>query len=282
MTLFQSIFLGLIQGIAEFLPISSSAHLIIFPWFFNWEDGGLTFDVALHAGTLIALLLYFRSEWTRLFFALLKFKPADLKLLTKNTNISDETKSDQPHEQDLRLALFIIVATIPGAIMGLLLEKKAEHAFRSPVLIAGNLAVMGLILWFFDRKGKKTRVVNDMTLKDAILIGITQGFAVIPGISRAGITISAALSQGLDRESSARFSFYLSMPIIAGACILKLRHLTGADLTPPFLSGVAAAAIAGYFAIGGLIRFLQKQSYGVFAGYRVLLAIIVWVVAFLR
>lgn len=277
MTSFQSVILGIIQGIGEFLPISSSAHLIIIPWFLNWDDGGLTFDVALHAGTLVALLLYFRAEWFRLLQALFRFRGDSLKLL-KNQN----TSLLSPQQRELRLALFIIIATIPGALMGLALEKKAEHTFRNPSLIALNLAVMGAVLWICDRRGAKVKSIEQMDFKDALTIGLSQGLAVIPGISRAGITISTALVKGMHREAAARFSFFLSMPIIAGACILKLRHLTGADLTTPFLLGILAAAVSGYLAIGGLIRFLQQKSYGVFAAYRIVMAIAVWIVAFSR
>jgi undecaprenyl-diphosphatase len=276
MTLFQSLVLGIIQGIGEFLPISSSAHLIIIPWFLNWDDGGLTFDIALHFGTLVALLIYFRNEWLALFKSLRHFRLSSFSLLKPNSKVLSK------QELDLRLTFYIIIATIPGALMGLALEKKAEHAFRNPSLIAANLLVMGIILWICDKKSSLKKSVDEMTLKQALIIGISQGFAVIPGVSRAGITISTALVSGFNREAAARFSFYLSMPIIAGACILKLRHLTSADLTPEFLVGILAAGVSGYLAIGALIKFLQKKSYGVFASYRAVMAIAVWIVAFSR
>jgi len=266
MSVFQGLVLGIVQGIAEFLPISSSAHLIIIPWLLGWDDGGLTFDVALHAGTLVALLVYFRKEWMLLIKGLLKIK---------SPNFLSPNLAPDP---DTRMALFITYGTIPGALMGLLLEKKAEHAFRSPVLIATTLAIMGVILWIADKHSKKTKTLDQMTLKDSLMIGIAQGFAVIPGFSRSGVTISTALVQGFDRQASARFSFFLSMPIIAGACVLKLRHLTVGDLTAPFLVGVAAAAVSGYFAIGGLIKFLQTRSYGAFAAYRVLVGVAIWLI----
>jgi len=263
MSLFQGVILGLVQGIAEFLPISSSAHLILIPWILAWDDGGLTFDIALHAGTLIALLIYFRNEWLGLAKGLMAYS-------------KDKTNRDG------QMAIYIILATIPGAIMGLLLEKKAEHAFRDPRIVATNLAFMGFVLWIMDRKGKKTKKIEEISLKESLLIGVAQGFAVIPGFSRAGVTISTALIQGFDRESSARFSFFLSMPIIAGACLLKLRHLTMGDLTLPFLAGIFAAAVSGYLAIGGLIRFLQQRSYGVFAIYRVAAGLVVWILYSVR
>jgi undecaprenyl-diphosphatase len=265
MTFLHSIVLGIIQGIGEFLPISSSAHLILVPWVMGWDDGGLTFDVALHAGTLVALLIYFRQQWIQLVKGLFRVRPHHLKDL--------KTLNEDPMA---KMALFVLIGTIPGAIMGLALEKKAEHAFRDPRLIAVNLAIMGAILWYLDRRGKKQKTLDEMTLKDGLIVGIAQGFAVIPGVSRAGITISAALAQGYQRTPAATFSFFLSMPIIAGACILKLRHLTGADITPVFLAGIGAAAIAGLIAISGLMQYLRTRSYGVFAVYRFVIAIAVF------
>ena len=264
MTTWQSIILGIVQGLGEFLPISSSAHLIVIPWLLGWDDGGLTFDVALHGGTLIALLVYFRREWISFGKALLTFR------------------GRFSGDEDQRIAVYIILSTIPGALMGLLLEKKAEHAFRDPRLIATTLAFMGVVLWIFDKWGKKIKTLSQMTLKQALLIGVAQGFAIIPGFSRSGVTISTALAQGYRREDAARFSFFLSMPLIAGACVLKLRHLTGADLTPTFLGGVFAAAASGYIAIGALIKYLQTRTYGVFAIYRVLAGVAVWVIIALR
>jgi undecaprenyl-diphosphatase len=266
MTLFQSVILGIVQGLCEFLPVSSSAHLIIIPWLLGWDDGGLTFDVALHFGTLIALIIYFRREWISLFKGIFKIEPSHI------------FSPDKIVDPQGKFALFIIYATIPGAIIGFLLEKKAEHAFRSPPLIATFLAVMGIIFWIADKKGKKTKTLDQMTFKDSMLIGVAQGFAVIPGFSRSGVTITTGLFEGYDRVAAARFSFFLSMPIIAGACILKLRHLTGADLTPSFIAGILAAAISGYLAIGGLMKFIQTRSYGIFAIYRVLVGIAVWII----
>ncbi len=266
MTLVQSIILGVVQGIAEFLPISSSAHLILVPWIFGWsDDGGLTFDVALHFGTLISLLIYFRREWIGFAKSLLRVRFRHLK--------SGATLN---HDVELKTSLFIIAATIPTAIIGLLLEKKAEHAFRNPPLIATALAFMGVVLWFFDQYGKKNKSLAKLRLPQSIAIGFLQGLAVIPGVSRSGVTITGGLAQGLDRTAAARFSFFLCMPIIAGACVLKLRHLHLADLDSIFIAGVSASAISGYLAIGGLIRFLQTKSYGFFAIYRIVIGLFVW------
>ncbi len=257
MDMIHSLILGVVQGIAEFLPISSSAHLIIIPWLLGWsEDGGLTFDVALHFGTLIAIIVYFRHEWVHLVktFFRVGFKG----------KTSDE-----------KMPWFLILATIPGAIFGLLLEKKAETTFRNPGTIGATLAIMGVMLYLADRFSKRSKNLAQITLQDILLIGFAQGFALVPGVSRAGVTIMVGLLCGLDRESAAKFSFWLAMPITAGACLLKLRHLHGADLTPEFLVGVGAAAVFGFLSIGGLIRFLQKRSYGVFAFYRVVVGIAV-------
>lgn len=265
MTLIQSLVLGIVQGVCEFLPVSSSAHLILIPWLLGWDDGGLTFDVALHFGTLIALLIYFRKDWILFIKSLFEVRPKYFFSPNKIENAN------------ARLALFIIYATIPGAIMGLLLEKKAESAFRSPLLIGTTLAVMGLALYISDKKGRQSRNLNQMSFGDSMLIGIAQGLAVVPGFSRAGVTITMALLEGYDRQSAAKFSFFLSMPIIAGACILKLHHLHLADLTGPFVVGVTAAAIAGYISIGALMKLLQKSSYKLFAGYRVAVGIMIWI-----
>jgi undecaprenyl-diphosphatase len=270
MTLLQSIVLGIVQGLGEFLPISSSAHLILVPWLLGWEDHGLTFDVALHFGTLMALLVYFRHEWINLISAAFKFRPHHLK--------GGSTKTDQ----DVQMLINIIFATIPGAVLGLLLEKKVETVFRDPKLIVFTLSGMGLALWIVDKKSRKTRGLKEVSLTDALIIGVSQGLALFPGISRSGVTITTGLFRGFDRQSAARFSFMLSMPITAGACLLKLRHLTAADLTPNFITGVVVSGIVGYLAIGGLIRFLQTRSYGVFAAYRVIVALVVAAVLLYR
>lgn len=271
MDIFQSTLLGIVQGLSEFLPISSSAHLILVPWIFQWtDDGGLTFDVALHFGTFVALLIYFRKDWVHLTKAFLRLRPKHLN--------PEELNQDR----ELKMVLFIILATIPGAVLGLLLEKKAEEAFRSPTLVATDLAVMGVILWLIDTKFSKNKTLSTMRLREALMIGVAQGFALIPGVSRSGVTITMGRAFGFDRESAARFSFLLCMPIIAGACILKLRHLGMNDYTPQFITGILASAVSGYFVIGGLLKFLRTRSYAVFAIYRVAFGIFVWILALSR
>jgi undecaprenyl-diphosphatase len=265
-TTFQALVLGLLQGLAEFLPISSSAHLALAPWLFNWPDPGLSFDVALHFGTLIAVLWYFRQEWLALLRALVAI------VATRRIATVEQKR-----------AAFLIVATIPGGIFGLLLEKKAETAFRNPALIACALIILGILLWLADKVARADRPLAAMTWRDAILIGIAQVFALIPGVSRSGSTITAGRALGLDRGAAAEFSFLLSMPIIAAAVILKAPHLmreTGMSM--PLLVGVAASAISGWLAISVLLKYVSRHSYGAFAVYRVLLGAAVLAIYFAR
>ncbi|HXC25985.1 MAG TPA: undecaprenyl-diphosphatase UppP [Gemmatimonadaceae bacterium] len=257
-TTFQAIVLGLLQGLSEFLPISSSAHLALAPWLFGWPDPGLSFDVALHLGTLIAVVWYFWGELG----ALLQ---AAWQIVTTQKIVTTEQ----------RRAALLIVGTIPGAIAGLALEHKAESTFRNPALIAGTLAVFGIILWLVDRAGRTDRSINQVGWRDAILIGLAQMFALIPGVSRSGSTITAGRALGLDRNSAAAFSFLLSVPIIAAAAVLKVPHaLHESGLSLPLLAGVATSAISGWLAIKVLMQYISRHSYGAFAVYRVVLGIV--------
>jgi len=265
-TVFQALILGLLQGLSEFLPISSSAHLTLAPWLFHWNDPGLAFDVALHFGTLIAVLWYFRAEWARLIAAALS--------IVKQRRIETDEE---------RRVVFLILATIPGAIAGLALEKYAETAFRDPRLIAVTLIVMGIVLWAADKFAKRDRTIADMTYGDALAIGLAQMFAIIPGVSRSGSTISMGRALRLNRESAAVFSFLMSMPIIAAASILKIPHVMKTEgFSPQLIVGVLASAISGWVAIAVLLRFVAQRSYGLFAAYRVILGLIVLAIAFSR
>lgn len=265
-TIFQALVLGLLQGLAEFLPISSSAHLALAPWLFHWPDPGLSFDVALHFGTLIAVIWYFRGEW----MSLLR---AAWQIVITRKIVTVEQKR----------AAFLVVATIPGGVFGLLLEKKAETAFRNPALIACALILLGILLWLADRLARADRPLTSMTWRDAILIGIAQVFALIPGVSRSGSTITAGRALGLDRNGAAAFSFLLSMPIIAAAVILKGPHLLReSGMSMPLLVGVVASAVSGWLAISVLLKYVSRHSYGVFALYRVLLGVAVLAIYFAR
>ncbi len=265
-TIFQALVLGLLQGLAEFLPISSSAHLALAPWLFHWPDPGLSFDVALHFGTLVAVIWYFRGEW----MSLLR---AAWQIVITRKIVTVEQKR----------AAFLVVATIPGGVFGLLLEKKAETAFRNPALIACALILLGILLWLADRLARADRPLTNMTWRDAILVGIAQVFALIPGVSRSGSTITAGRALGLDRNGAAAFSFLLSMPIIAAAVILKGPHLLReSGMSMPLLVGVVASAVSGWLAISVLLKYVSRHSYGVFALYRVLLGVAVLAIYFAR
>ncbi len=266
MTIFQSLVLGLIQGLTEFLPVSSSAHLSLAPYLFGWQDPGLSFDVALHFGTLIAVLWYFRKEWA--------------KLIGAAVSIVTTRKVDTIEKKRV---VFLILATIPGAIGGLLLEKKAETAFRAPALTAIALIVMGVILWLVDRIASQERKLASMTWVDALVVGCAQVFALIPGVSRSGSTITAARALKFDRESAAIFSFLMSMPIIAAAVVLKGPGVIRAGgFGIELLVGVVASAVSGWLAISVLLRYVSNRSYGIFALYRVLLGLAVLAVVYTR
>lgn len=243
--------LGLVQGLSEFLPISSSAHLILTPWFLGWPDPGLTFDVALHVGTLVAVALYFWRDW----LALLRAAP-------------------RPRTPDGRLFWLLILGAIPGSIAGVLLDNLAEATLRNPLLIACTLALMGLVLLMADRWGRRDRTLHDIGLADALLIGIAQAIAIIPGVSRSGITIALARARGIERADAARFSFLLGSPVILGAALFKLRHLTDTPgvITGPFFAGIITAAVVGVLSIGILLRYLRHAGLGIFVIYRLLLA----------
>jgi undecaprenyl-diphosphatase len=266
MTPLQAAVLGIIQGLSEFLPISSSAHLTLAPWLFGWEDPGLAFDVALHFGTLIAVLWYFRLEW----LALIK---AAFGILT----------SGRIETPEKRRVVYLIIATIPGAIGGFLLQSRAESAFRSPQLIAVALIVMGIVLWLVDKSVDQRRILGEMRWIDGLLIGLSQVIALIPGVSRSGSTITTGRGLRFDRESAAEFSFLMSMPIIAAAVFLEgPKALQQGGITNELISGVVASAVSGWLAISILMRYVSRHSYGIFAFYRVALGIAVLAVIYAR
>ena len=266
MTVLQALVLGAIQGLSEFLPISSSAHLAIAPWLFHWRDPGLAFDVALHFGTLIAVLWYFRVQWAALVGAAARIA----------VHHRVETEEE-------RRVIYLVIATIPGAIAGLALEKYAETVFRDPRLIATVLIVMGIVLWWVDKQAARDRPLESMRWMDALLVGLAQMFAIIPGVSRSGSTITAGRALRLTREGAAVFSFLMSMPIIAAAALLKVPQVLRTEgLSAPLVVGVLASAVSGWLAIGVLLRFVLRRSYGVFAAYRVVVGLIVLAIALSR
>jgi undecaprenyl-diphosphatase len=251
-TVFHALVLGIVQGLGEFLPISSSAHLVLIPWLFGWEDPGLTFDVALHMGTLLAVVLYFWKDWLKLIKGALQRKASDEK----------------------RIFWYLVIATIPGGLFGLALEKKAETTFRYPLLIGIMMIVMGILLYLADRK-RQIRKIDTMTMADAIWIGLSQALAIIPGVSRSGSTMTTARFLDIKREDAARFSFLMSTPIILGAGVLKLRHLTMASINLPFSVGVISSFIVGILSISFLLQYLKTSNFGLFVGYRFLIGVVV-------
>jgi undecaprenyl-diphosphatase len=259
LSVWQAGVLGTLQGLAEFLPISSSAHLSLAPWAFGWKEPGLAFDVALHVGTLVALLSFFWAEWVALARAAF--------------NVVTTWRVETPAEHRV---VFISVATVPAAVFGLLLEKQAETIFRAPALTATALIVMGGLLWWADRAAPATQSLSEMSWRQALLIGFAQVFALIPGVSRSGSTITAARALKFDRQSAAVFSFLMSMPIIAAAAVLKVPRLLAAGIDAPTIVGIATAAISSWLAIAVLLRFIQKHGFAVFAVYRLVLGIAVY------
>lgn len=244
--MFEAIILGAVQGLTEFLPISSTAHLILLPWFFNWRGdvNTLTFDVALHAGTLCALLIFFWRDW--------------FEILMKKR----------------RLLGFILLASVPAGAAGLLLNDIVSDSLRSPYIISISLVVIGFVM-LLSEKMYRHKTIDDISLSDALIIGVLQAVALIPGVSRSGITISAGLFRGLQRDESARFSFLLSTPVIAGATLLHAgKMIAGADdyNLPLFAAGFATATAVGFVAIKFLLYYFKKHPVNIFVYYRFLLA----------
>jgi len=258
----QAIILGLFQGLGEFLPVSSSAHLVLVPWLFHWEDPGLTFDIALHIGTLIAVIIYFWKDW--------------LRLVIQGFTAPGTTNG--------RLFWYLVIATVPGAIIGYAFEKKAETIFRTPLLIAVTLIVMGAILYWAECKSTKKDDLSNITLRTSFLIGLSQALAIIPGVSRSGITMTTGLFSGLNREAAARFSFLLSAPIILGAAIIKVPYLVRHPdvIDANFLIGMVVAFIAGIASISFLLRYVQTNTFLPFVWYRFALGVLVIIIINIR
>lgn len=267
MSVLQAIVLGLTQGITEFAPVSSSGHLILVPWLFGWQldDASLakTFDVALHIGTLLGAVAYFRSDLMRYLAAFVR-SIADRRI--------DGT--------DARIAWALVVGTVPGAIVGATLEDLIQDRLGAPWLIALMLVVFGAVLVVVDRRAPAERTVDDVTVGRGLLLGVAQAFALQPGVSRSGITITAARALGLDRASAARVSFLLSLPIIAGAGIFKGAEVASTGIPSamigPFLAGMAASAVSGFAVIWFLLSYLRRHAFTAFLAYRVIVAIVVF------
>jgi undecaprenyl-diphosphatase len=276
MPLYQAIVLALVQAFTEFLPVSSTAHLTLFPWLLGWADPGLAFDVALHAGTLVAVLLYFFKDWLTLTLCGFGLKyPA--------------SATAEEVGQHRKLFWYMVIGTIPGGILGALFEKTIEERFRTPYVIAISLIAIALVMWWADSKSRLTRPLEESNVTDAVTIGTAQALALCPGVSRSGITITAGLFRGFTREAATRFSFLLSTPLIAGAVVshlpklIKLHKAGGLDLPLSTLAiSILVSGVAGYFVIAFFLRYLQTHTLKLFVFYRLLFGIIVLVLAFLQ
>ncbi|MDA1236409.1 MAG: undecaprenyl-diphosphate phosphatase [Acidobacteria bacterium] len=276
MPLLHALILALVQALTEFLPVSSSAHLILTPWLLGWPDHGLLFDIALHLGTLVAVLLYFAKTWVRIAFLaigreVLKPKPGEI---------------DHDLYANPRLLWLLVAATFPAGISGLFLKDFIESVLRSPAVIGVMLIVVGLLMAAVEKRGGLIRDLNRVSFGDAMTVGCAQALALIPGTSRSGITITTAMFLGITRHSAARFSFLLSTPIILGAGLKAFLDAMETGGIPPemhtaFAVGVIASAIFGYAVISLFLRYLQKATLKVFVYYRVILGVIVLALTFL-
>ncbi len=278
MNLFQAIILGIVQGVTEFAPVSSSAHLVLVPWAFGWPNPGVAFDTLLHWGTLTAVIIYFWHEWVRVVKGFFR------SLTTRGP--WNSRPGGRLADSDNRLAWWIIIGTIPAMVLGLTLKDFFESLFASPVSVGGLLLITALILTLGERFGRRERDLDRMTLIDTLLIGLAQAAAIAPGISRSGATIATGLLRGLKRDDAARFSFLLGTPIILGAGLMQLPELIDAggfvQGLPVLVAGFLAAAIAGYLCIKYLLRYLRHGSLYVFAAYCAVIGVATLVLGAIR
>jgi undecaprenyl-diphosphatase len=278
MPLYQAVVLAVVQGLTEFLPVSSTAHLWLVPWLLKWKDPGLTFDVALHAGTLLAVLAYFWRYWVEMVVLGFGLGGGSTMLTAGAANHS----AREDLRQNPRLLWYMVAATIPGALAGWRFERAAEEQLRSPLIVGVALIVVGLLMGAGDWLGKRELDLGHVGFLDSFLVGVAQAFAVIPGVSRSGITMTAGLFQKMKRETAARFSFLLSTPLIAGAAMKKGLEIRHEGLPPemrlPFLCGILVSALVGYLVIAVLIRYLERRTFKAFVIYRLALGVIVLLV----
>ena len=265
MPLLEVIILGLVQGLTEFLPISSTAHLALVPWLFGWQDPGLGFDIALHVGTLAAILIYFFRDW--------------LQILLQGFGIPFD--GDPTLRRNKMLLWLVALATLPVGFFGYLFKKQAESVWRTPNVIATMMIGVGIILWICDRIGRRQKDLGHVTVVDSLLIGLAQALSIVPGTSRSGITISAGLWRNLDRPTASRFSFLLSTPAIAAAAAKDFydiyKHEGGLppEMHMPFIVGILVSGVSGLVVIHFFMEFLRRRSMGVFVAYRIIFGIII-------
>lgn len=277
MTSIQAIVLGILQGLGEFLPISSSAHLALAPYLFGWEYQGLDYDVMLHGGTLIAVLLYFARDWYEI------IRDAFVPFLDKENrgkgifSLLKENIKDKPDTAGMLWLL--ILATIPAGVFGILLDDLAEDLFRNPAWMGANLLIFSIFIMWADKTARQDKDEKGLTIRHALLIGLAQCIALMPGASRSGMTIMAALFLGYSRPAAARFSFLLSTPVIGGAALLKALKFSAADITMPFVFGILASFITGFVVIKFFMAWIRSKNLMPFMVYRIILGIIILIYA---
>jgi undecaprenyl-diphosphatase len=269
--LLRALILGIVQGLTEFIPVSSSGHLILVPALFRWPDQGLAFDVGLHAGTLLAVLAYFRADWLRILRSLV-------------ADASRGVAAFGEHSPETRLFAMLVVASLPVAIVGFALRGWFEDNVREPWAVAVMLIVFGAALLAADRLPERRSDASKLPWGHALFVGVAQTFALIPGVSRSGVTISAARAAGLSRQESARFSFMLGTPAIAGGALLATADFLGASSQDlgELIVGFVTSAVVGWLAVAFLMRFLQSRSYASFVLYRWGVAVVTLAIAGLR
>lgn len=271
MPLLQVIVLALVQGLTEFLPISSTAHLYLTSWLFGWQVEGLDFDIALHLGTLLAVLLYFARDW--------------MQIIAQGFGM--RTKGDEELKHNHMLLWLVVIGTIPVGVAGLIFREQAETVWRNPFVIGGMLIGVGVLMYLAENAGRQQRDLSSINLPDAVTIGLAQALAVVPGTSRSGITITAGLFRNMTRESAARFSFLLSTPAIGAAAAKALYDMYKKDglhglLTTDFLLGIAVSTITGCLVISWFLHYLRRSGLRPFVYYRIVFGIIVIALAFIR
>ena len=280
MPLWQAVVLAVAQGITEFLPISSTAHLTLIPWLFGWQDPGLTFDVALHVGTLVAVSLYFFRTWVDLLLLGIGRKP----IFANPASASQENPSMAP-QTHRTLFWLLVIATFPAGIAGLAFHEQVATVLRHPAVVGSALILIAIPMAWGEKISRYEKDLRSVSLRDSLWIGFSQALALVPGVSRSGATMTAALFLDYRREAAARFSFLLSTPIIAGAALQEGMGLAREGLPPamqlPFLVGVVVSAVSGYACIALFLRFLQFGTFKIFVYYRIILGIIVLALAFL-
>jgi undecaprenyl-diphosphatase len=273
MSILEVIVLGIVQGLTEFLPVSSTAHLVVLPKLFGWPDPGLAYDIALHVGTLAAVLIYFYRDW--------------IQILANGFGFGS-SGGDPELRGNPKLLWYLALGTLPAGIAGLALQKAADTTLRTLPIIGASAILIGLFLWWADHSSRGRKTIGHVTLADSLVVGFLQILAIIPGVSRSGITISGGLFRSLDRPSSARFSFLLSTPIILGAAakdawdLLKHKEAIPPDMQIAFILGIIVSGITGCLTIAFFLKYLRSRSLTVFVAYRIVFGIMVIALATFR